>query len=121
MFGEGEMYTLAYGGHWKLRNVEAGSIFRLPGGNLALMTEYGDNKGFRHMYLLETGESCWADLDTEVIVLQLVDHEATEYFKSGDSEYVRHKSSEITFDEVPEVSQKFARGEYDPDDRATLP
>lgn len=106
------MYRLAYAGHWKLRDVEPGSIFRLPGGGLAHKTQYGDNKGFRHSYLLDGGESCWADPDTEVIVLHVEDEDEESYLKPSDKEYQPRMPREIPLDKVPQDSRDFAAGKY---------
>lgn len=107
------MYALEYAGHWNLKNVNPGSIFRLPGGGLALMTEYGDNDGFRHSYLLETGESCWADPNTEVVVLELVEDDVDSYLKPSDKEYVPRMPREIPLDQVPQANRDFAAGDMD--------
>jgi hypothetical protein len=69
------MYRLTFGGKWKLRRVEPGTLFMFPDtGNMALMTEYGhgDSKvGRGDAYLLESGEAVGDHVtgDTEVIVL----------------------------------------------------
>lgn len=74
------MYQLEYGGKWKLRMVEPGTLFRLDGGDLAVMTEYGhgDNKcGRGDAYLLSSGEALGGHVtgDEEVIVLNIVEDE----------------------------------------------
>jgi hypothetical protein len=105
------MYRLEYAGHWLLKNVEPGSLFRLPGGGIALMTEYGDNNGFRHKYLLDSGESCWTDPDTEVIVLRVVEEDEESYLKPSDREYVPRAPREIPLDKVPQPNRDFAAGD----------
>lgn len=112
------MYNMEYAGHWKLKNVNPGSIYRLPGGSLALMTEYGDNDGFRHSYLLGSGESCWADLDTEVIVLDVVDDgSAKDYLKPSDEAHAPHRADEIPLEKVPQANRDFAAGDMDAFDK----
>lgn len=111
------MYSLEYAGHWKLKNVNPGSIFRLPGGGLALKTEYGDNDGFRHSYLLDSGESCWADPETEVIVLEVSDNGEDEYLKPSDHDYVPRMPREIPLDKVPQANRDFAAGDMDAFDK----
>lgn len=111
------MYRLEYAGHWILENVEPGSLFRLPGGGLALKTEYGDNKGFRHSYLLDSGESCWADPETEVIVLRVEDDDVEHYLKPTDRDYVPRHPREIPLDKVPQDSRDFAAGDMDAFDK----
>lgn len=112
------MYSLEYAGHWLLKNVEPGSLFRLPGGGMALKTEYGDNDGFRHSYLLDTGESCWADPNTEVIVLAVVDDgDEDDYLKPTDREYVLRAPREIPLDKVPQANRDFAAGDYEAFDK----
>ena len=111
------MYRLAYAGHWKLKNVNPGSIFRIPGGGLAFKTLYGDNDGFKHCYLLGGGESCWTDPETEVIVLELVDEGEDEYFKPSDLEYVPRLPREVPLEKVPQVNRDFAAGDMQAFDR----
>lgn len=111
------MYTLEYAGHWLLKNVEPGSLFRLPGGGIALKTQYGDNNGFRHCYNLEDGSSCWADPNTEVIVLAVQDNDEEEYLKPSDSEYVPRLPREVPLEKVPQPNRDFAAGKRDAFDK----
>lgn len=106
------MYQLEYGGHWLLKNVEPGSLFRLPGGGLAMKTQYGDNTGKRHCYNLDDGSSCWADPNTEVIVLNVVEDDAEEYLTPTDEEYVPRYPREVPLDKVSQASRDFAAGDY---------
>lgn len=71
------MYRLEFGGKWKLRQVEPGTLFRLDSGNLAVMTEYGHGNGRGDAYLLDSGEAVGSHVtgDTEVIVLNVVEDE----------------------------------------------
>jgi hypothetical protein len=68
------MFSLSYGGHWKLKHVAPGTLFLLPSGNIGLMTEYGQKS-----YLLESGETCCADMETPVIVLTVNEEDVDSY------------------------------------------
>lgn len=68
------MYTLDYAGHWKLKHVPPGSLFRTMDGSLGLMTEYGGKA-----YLLNTGETCCVAGDEVVIVLSVSDRDDDEF------------------------------------------
>lgn len=108
------MYQLEYAGHMKLKHVKPGQIFRLPGehGELAMMTLYGDNSGHRHSYFLESGGSCWLDLEAEVIALNVVPTgDEDEYLKPSDLEYRPAHPREVPVEKVPEDSRNFAAGD----------
>jgi hypothetical protein len=68
------MYELRFNGKWTIKQLEPGTLFQFPDGELALKTAYRTDEGQGICYLVDGGSALGAHIseDTEVSALRVI-------------------------------------------------